>query len=156
MIFISDKKDVKANEIINGMIKQVVATAVIPAHINWAFTASLMSVGVVRIGNVYGVSLDKDEAWKLIIQFFKAASYWFMGMQVGAKVFAAIIQSTGLGYLVGVTLDATISAALAYSIGGTAKAYFKGETDKEKIGAIVQDLFKQGKIEFTKDKLTSM
>lgn len=148
--------DTKADEIINGMIKQVVATAIIPAHVNWAFTASLMSVGVVRIGNVYGVPLNKDEAWKLIKQFFKAASFWFMGMQVGAKAFAAIMQSTGLGYLAGVALDATISAALAYSIGGAAKAYFQGETDKEIIGEIVQDLFKQGKIKFAKDKLTSM
>jgi uncharacterized protein (DUF697 family) len=149
--------NLKADEAINDMIKQIIPTAIIPGYVNWALTVSIMCIGVAKIGKAYGVSLDKEESWKLIIQFFKAASLWFIGRAVGIKIVTAIIESTGSGYCVGVLLDRAISAALAYAIGGAAKAYFKGERDEEKIGAIVRDLFKEGSnIDLIKEKMAHM
>ncbi len=127
------------------MVAAVIGTALIPAHVNWALTASAMGAGVVSIGSTYGVTLDRDEAWKLVKEFFKAAGFWFLGMQISSKILAALIESTGLGYGGGVALDAAVSAGLAYAIGSCAKAYFKGERNKEELGKKFRTAFAVGK-----------
>jgi uncharacterized protein (DUF697 family) len=136
-----DDRDRNADIAIGSMVAAVVGTAIVPAHVNWALTAGAMGTGVIAIGLCYGVELTKDEAWKLIQQFFAAAGGWFLAMNVGSKFMAAIIQSTGIGYGVAVALDATISAAAAYALGEAAKAYFKGERDMGKIGKTFRDSF---------------
>jgi uncharacterized protein (DUF697 family) len=136
-----DARDQNADLAIGGMVTAVVATAIVPAHVNWALTAGAMGTGVIGIGLCYGVELTKDEAWKLIQQFFAAAGGWFLAMNVGSKFLAAIIQSTGIGYGPAVALDAAISAAAAYALGEAAKAYFKGERDMGKIGKTFRDSF---------------
>lgn len=53
--------DQDADVAIKTMMAAVVGTAIVPAHVNWALTASAMGVGAVAIGKCYGVELTKDE-----------------------------------------------------------------------------------------------
>lgn len=50
-----------ADVAIKTMMAAVVGTAVVPAHANWALTASAMEAGAVAIGKSNGVQLTKDE-----------------------------------------------------------------------------------------------
>ena len=61
--------DQDADVAIKTMMAAVVGTAVVPAHVNWALTASAMGAGAVAIGKCYGVQLTKDEGWKFVKQF---------------------------------------------------------------------------------------
>ncbi len=142
--------DMDADSAIKAMMAAVVGTAVIPAAVNWALTASAMGAGTVAIGKAYGVSLSKENGEKLVIQFIKGAGLWFLGMQVGSKVITAILQFTGLGYGAAVALDAATSAAFAWAIGATAKSYFRteykgGKLSKEELGEIFRKAFKDRK-----------
>jgi uncharacterized protein (DUF697 family) len=133
--------DEQADQAIATMVGAVIGTAAIPTYVNWAFTATAMGSGVVAIGLCYGVRLTMDEAWHLIRQFVVAAGFWFAGMILGARMVSAVKASTGIGYVGAVAIDATVSAALAYAIGGAAKAYFKGVRDKKRLGEIVRSRF---------------
>ncbi|MGC3977792.1 MAG: hypothetical protein QM751_05865 [Paludibacteraceae bacterium] len=42
-------------------------------------------------------------------------------MNIGSKIFAAIAESTGIGYVAGVALDGAISGAAAWAIGAWCK-----------------------------------
>ena len=61
------------------------------------------------------------------------------------------MESTGLGYGVGVAIDATTSAAFAWAIGATAKEYFqreylgKSKLSKDELGKIFREAFKEQK-----------
>lgn len=140
-----------ADKAIKGMMATVVGTALVPAHVNWALTASAMGAGVVAIGLCYDIKLTKDEGWKLVKQFIISAGFWFLSMNVGSKILSALMQSTGLGYGAGVALDAASSAAFAWAIGATAKEYFqreflgKAKLSTEQLGQIFRDAFKEHK-----------
>lgn len=54
--------DQDADVAIKTMMAAVVGTAVVPAHVNWALTASAMGAGAVAIGKCYGVQLTKMKA----------------------------------------------------------------------------------------------
>lgn len=143
--------DNDADVAIKTMMGTVVATAAVPAHVNWALTASAMGAGAVAIGKCYDVQLTKDEGWKLVKQFVLSAGMWFLSMNVGSKILSAFMQSTGVGYAVGMALDAASSAAFAWAIGSTAKAYFRNEylgksrLTKEELGRIFREAFKEQK-----------
>lgn len=143
--------DEKADKAIGFMMKTVVATALVPAHVNWALTASAMGAGVVSIGLSYDINLTKDEGWKLVKQFVLSAGFWFLCMNVGSKMISAFMETTGLGYGVGVAMDAATSAAFAWAIGATSKEYFrreflgKNKLTKEELGEIFRDAFKNQK-----------
>lgn len=143
--------DNDADVAIKTMMGTVVATAAVPAHVNWALTASAMGAGAVAIGKCYDVQLIKDEGWKLVKQFVLSAGMWFLSMNVGSKILSALMQSTGVGYAVGMALDAASSAAFAWAIGSTAKAYFRNEylgksrLTKEELGRIFREAFKEQK-----------
>lgn len=143
--------DNDADVAIKTMVGTVVATAAVPAHVNWALTASAMGAGAVAIGKCYDVQLTKDEGWKLVKQFVLSAGMWFLSMNVGSKILSALMQSTGVGYAVGMALDAASSAAFAWAIGSTAKAYFRNEylgksrLTKEELGRIFREAFKEQK-----------
>lgn len=143
--------DNDADVAIKTMMGTVVATAAVPAHVNWALTASAMGAGAVAIGKCYDVQLTKDEGWKLVKQFVLSAGMWFLSMNVGSKILSALMQSTGVGYAVGMALDAATSAAFAWAIGSTAKAYFRNEylgksrLTKEELGRIFREAFKEQK-----------
>lgn len=143
--------DNDADVAIKTMMGTVVATAAVPAHVNWALTASAMGAGAVAIGKCYDVQLTKDEGWKLVKQFVLSAGMWFLSMNVGSKMLSALMQSTGIGYAVGMALDAASSAAFAWAIGSTAKAYFRNEylgkskLTKEELGEIFRKAFKEQK-----------
>jgi uncharacterized protein (DUF697 family) len=62
----------KADRIIAGMASTGVMVAVIPLPLGVPFMAAV-ATGAVAIGACYGIKLTKDEAWKLIREFFKAA-----------------------------------------------------------------------------------
>jgi uncharacterized protein (DUF697 family) len=140
-----------ADAAIASMVATVVASALVPAHVNWAYTASAMGAGVVAIGLCYDVKLNKDEGWKLVKQFVYSAGFWFVSMNVGSKIFAAVAQSTGIGYGVGVVLDSSVSAAFAWAIGAAAKEYFqreylgKSKPTKEELKKIFRDAFNSKK-----------
>lgn len=144
--------DEKADTAIKTMIGTVIGTSVIPAYVNWAATAAAMGTGVVAIGMCYDVKLNKDEAWQLIKQFITAGGLWFAGMILGSRILSMIITSTGIGYFGAVAMDATVSAGLAYAIGESAKAYFKGTRDKKELGRILRSKFKVGKAEYEQKK----
>lgn len=143
--------DQDADVAINTMMAAVVGTAIIPAHVNWALTASAMGAGAVAIGKCYGVQLTKDEGWKFVKQFVLSAGMWFLSMNVGSKILSMIIESTGIGYGVGMAIDAATSAAFAWAIGSTAKAYFRNEflgkskLTKEELGEIFRKAFREQK-----------
>ena len=145
--------DENANKAIKIMVQAAVATALIPAHVNWTLTATAMGAGVVGIGKAYGVSLTSEEGWKLVKQFIIGAGFWFVSMNIGAKIFAMIAETTGIGYVAGFALDGTISAACAWAIGACAKEFFrkdylgKGKPTKEELKKIFQETFKKKKAE---------
>ena len=128
--------DEKAERDIKLGIAAVVATAAIPAHVNWAATATAMGIMCVDIGACYGERLtDESGAKDLIKQFIYGAGFWFMAMHVGSKIFAAAVETTGIGYLLGASIDATVSGAFAYAIGKSAKLYFKQKALGKKVSA---------------------
>lgn len=140
-----------ADKAIAGMMATVVGTALVPAHVNWALTASAMGAGVVAIGICYDVKISKDEGWKLVKQFIMSAGFWFLSMNVGSQIISALMQTTGIGYGVGVAIDAATSAAFAWAIGATAKEYFQREylgktkLSKDELGEIFRKAFKDHK-----------
>lgn len=146
----STESDEKSDQAIIAMVTAVTGTAIIPAHVNWALTATAMGVGVVAIGNCYGVQVNKEEAWQLIKEFIRAAGFWYVGMAVGSKIVAAILSSTGIGHIGAIALDATISAAIAYATGACAKVYFKGERNKKVLGEAFRKNFEYGKEKYKK------
>lgn len=140
-----------ADKAIAGMMATVVGTALVPAHVNWALTASAMGAGVVAIGLCYDIKLSKDEGWKLVKQFIMSAGFWFLSMNVGSKIISALMETTGIGYGAGVAIDAATSAAFAWAIGATAKEYFQREylgkvkLSKDELGEIFRKAFKDHK-----------
>jgi uncharacterized protein (DUF697 family) len=140
-----------ADKAIAGMLATVVGTALVPAHVNWALTASAMGAGVVAIGLCYDIKLSKDEGWKLVKQFIMSAGFWFLSMNVGSKILSALMETTGIGYGAGVAIDAATSAAFAWAIGATAKEYFQREylgkvkLSKDELGEIFRKAFKDHK-----------
>lgn len=144
--------DEKADAAIKTMIATVIGTAAIPAYVNWAATAAAMGAGVVSIGLCYGVKLNKDEAWHLVKQFILAGGFWFAGMILGSRILSMILTSTGIGYFGAVAMDAAVSAALAYAIGESAKAYFKGTRDKAELGKILRRKFTSAKKKYDRER----
>lgn len=145
----------KADKAIRVMMSGVAVAALVPAHVNWTLMASAMGTGVVAIGYCYGIKLTKDEGWKLIKQFVLSAGFWFLSVNVGSKMLTAFMETTGLGYGVGVTIDVAISTAFAWAIGAASKEYFqreylgKSKLSKEELGEIFRDAFREQK---NKDK----
>lgn len=141
----------KANVAIGTMVTAVIGTAALPAHVNWALTASAMGTGAAAIGKCYGFNLTKNEGWKLVKQFTLGAGLWFLGMNVGSKIISAVLESTGLGYAAGFAMDAATSAAFAWAIGATSKEYFqreylgKSKLSKDELGKIFREAFKNHK-----------
>ena len=130
------KMDEKAERDIKIGISTVVATAVVPAHVNWAATSAAMGIMCVDIGACYGERLtDESGAKDLIKQFVYGAGFWFMAMHVGSKIFSAAVETTGIGYVAGVSIDALSSGAFAYAIGKSAKLYFRQKALGRKISA---------------------
>ena len=84
--------DQDADVAIKTMMAAVVGTAVVPAHVNWALTASAMGAGAVAIGMCYGVQLTKDEGWKFVKQFVLSAGMWFLSMNVGSKILSMLME----------------------------------------------------------------
>ena len=145
--------DKNADIAIKTMIAACVGGAIVPAHINWAVVAAAMGTGVVAIGLCYDVKLNKDEAWKLVKQFFLAAGTVFLMINAGSKILSIVLASTGIGYAGAVALDAGVSAAQAYAVGACAKEYFrrdflgKAKPSKQELGRIFREAFKQKKAE---------
>ncbi|MBR1961449.1 MAG: DUF697 domain-containing protein [Alistipes sp.] len=144
--------DAEADRAIRVMVGALVGGAVVPVAINWAIAAAAYGSGAVAIGKAYGVTMSDDEGWKLVKQFFLAAGFGFLSLNIGAKVIACIAQATGIGYFGGAVIDAAISGAAAYAIGGCAKAYFrqdylgkKNKLSKEELGRIFRDEFNKHK-----------
>ena len=141
-----EKRDESANGAISFMVSTVVATAVIPAAVNWTLTATALAGGVVKIANAYDISLGKEDGWKLVKQIFIAAGTWWISLNIGGKFITSLLQLTGLGYGAAIAMDAIVSGASAWAIGNAAKAFFKTAyqgrkmTDKE-LGNIFKEEF---------------
>ena len=130
----------RSDAIIAGMAATGVATALIPAPVGLVFMAAVAS-GVVAIGACYGVEMTKEQAWKLVIQFFKAAGLTYMALNVGWVFISGILTMTGAGHVASVVLDATQATAISYGVGYAAKAYFSGERRQKELGKIVREQF---------------
>ena len=52
------------------------------------------NVGVISIGNCYGFSITKEGGADLVKQFFLSAGTSWLMLNVGSKIFTAIIQSS--------------------------------------------------------------
>jgi hypothetical protein len=150
----SKTADEQADAVIKAMVAGMVAAAVVPAQVNWALIVAGMGTGVIAIGQCYGVEMTKDEAWKLIKQFFIAAGFTFMGLTIGTKFFSAMLASTGIGYGAAVCLDIALGAPLAYAVGSCAKTYFREDLHKkqdaaakQRLGAMLREKFFQAKRE---------
>ncbi len=143
--------DEKADNAITAMVTGLVGGAIVPAHINWGIAAAAMGAGVIAIGKAYGFQLSKDDGWKLVKQFFLGAGFFWLAVNVGSKIFAAIAETTGIGYGAGVALDAAMSGAQAWAVGACAKEYFrreyqgKSKPTKEELGQLFRDTFKKHK-----------
>jgi Domain of unknown function (DUF697) len=137
--------DNRADAVITTMVAAAMGGAIVPAVVQWPIFASAMGAGVVGIGLCYGVQLTKDEAWKLIVQFIRAAGLTFAGLYIGSQILSLILTSTGIGYVGAVAMDATIAGAIAYAVGAAAKAYFQGERNTARLGQIMRQTFKQHK-----------
>lgn len=147
--------DSDADDVITAMIAGMVAGAITPAAINWTIVIAAMGTGTVSIGKCYGYSITKEGGSDLVKQFFLSAGTTWLMLNVGAKIITALIQFTGIGYGPAAAVDAVISGAQAYAVGGCAKAYFrkkyKGENiSKEELGKIFRDGFKKYKSEHKK------
>ena len=138
--------DRAADRAITAMTVAAAGCAVIPIHVNWVAFCTTLGGGVVYIGHCYGVRASREEGWKLIVRFFIAAGFGFMALTFGAKFITAVMKSTGFPYPVGVLLDAVFSAAIAYAVGQSAKAYFRGERRKLELGRIFREAFEQQKL----------
>jgi uncharacterized protein (DUF697 family) len=137
--------DENADAVIKAMVASIAAAAIIPAHVNWAVIMGLMGGGVVAIGHCYGVTMTKDEAWKLIKQFFMAAGFTFLALNVGSRMISMLLASTPLTYGAAVAIDIAAFCPMAYAIGGCAKSYFKGERDKARLGEIFRNRFQRAR-----------
>ena len=144
---VQSQQDTNADKAITTMIAAMTGAAVIPAHVNWALAATAMGSGVVAIGLAYGVKLTKDEGWKLVKQFILGAGLTFVGLAVGSKIIAMLLSSTGIGHLGAVALDATVSAAIGYAVGETAKEYFRrnGNVSKAELRRIFRNTYNSKK-----------
>ncbi len=138
-------QDKRADAAIAAMVTAAMGGAVVPVVVSWPVAMAAMGSGVVAIGLCYGVKLTKDEAWRLVIMFIKAAGLTFCGLTVASQLLSAVLVSTGLGYGAAIALDAATCGSIAYAVGGTAKAYFKGERDKAKLGRMMRRLEKTKK-----------
>jgi len=135
----SSEQDKNADKVIVGMAASIAAAATLPLVVDYPILVSILATGVVSIGLCYGVKFTKDEAWKLIIQIIKAANHWKTFILFGSQLSALILESTGLGYFAGVTIQITTGVAVSYAIGAAAKEYFKGERDMGRIGKTFND-----------------
>ena len=140
----SKTADEKADAIIKGMVATGVATAVIPLPLGVPFMGAVAS-GVVAIGACYGAQLNKDEAWTLVKEFFRAAGITYMALNVGWTFISAILNFTGLGYPAAVALDATQATAISYAVGSAAKYYFSGQRNRKELGKIMRNKLHDGK-----------
>jgi uncharacterized protein (DUF697 family) len=149
--------DRRADVAVNTMVKSMVALALVPAHVNWALVATAMATGVVAIGLSYEVKLTRDEAWKLIRQFFMAAGLTFMMLQCGSKILAMILATTGIGYGGAVALDCAISAAQGYAVGMGAREHFRREflgsqpLSQADLGRLIRESFLRKKTEMKQE-----
>ena len=140
--------DQKADKIITGLITTGVAAGGVPIPLTVPFMAAVAG-GVVAIGACYGVQLTRDEAWKLIREFFKAAGFVWMATAVGGQLGVLILAATGAGYPVALALDAVQGAVIAYAVGTAAKHYFKGQKSRDEIRAVMRSAVSEARTKFS-------
>jgi uncharacterized protein (DUF697 family) len=134
--------DEKADKIITGLMGTAVAGALIPLPLAVPFMAAVAG-GVVAIGTCYGVTLTKNDAWKLVREFFKAAGLTWTAINVGSVFISSVLYATGAGAPVAITMDVVQSTAIAYAVGQAAKHYFKGNRSRDELGARMRDAFRE-------------
>jgi hypothetical protein len=139
--------DEKADKIIKGLTATGVAAGGVPVPMLVPFMAAVSS-GVVAIGACYGVPMSRDQAWKLIREFFKAAGFVYAATFVGGAFITWILTATGVGLPVALALDAAQCAVIGYTVGTAAKHYFKGETSHAELRTIVRGAMAEARTSF--------
>jgi uncharacterized protein (DUF697 family) len=134
----------KTDKIIKGMVSAGVATGVIPLPLGLPFMAAV-ATGVVAIGACYGVELTRDEAWKLIREFFKAAGFTFFATNVGWQFITGLMYATGFGSPFAAALDTAQCVAIAYAVGAAAKHHFSGQRSRRELGAVMRSAYLERK-----------
>jgi hypothetical protein len=130
--------DEKADAIIATMAGGTAFIAVIPPVVDLAVFAAAIGASVVAIGQCYETSLSVEEASQMVMQFIKYAGAAF----TGGKLISGLLKATGFGYGPGGALDAVLYGIMSYAIGVTAKAWFKGERDPDKLKKILREAYK--------------
>jgi len=129
--------DEKADKIIMGLTATGAAAGGIPVPLLVPFMGAVAG-GVVAIGACYGVQLTRDEAWKLIREFFKAAGFVWTATFIGGEFIVWILAATGAGLPVALALDAVQCTVIAYAVSTAAKHYFKGQRSRDEIRAVMR------------------
>jgi uncharacterized protein (DUF697 family) len=140
--------DEKADRIIKGLTATGVAAGGVPVPLLIPFMATVAG-GVVAIGASYGVRLSKEDAWKLIREFFKAAGFVYTATFIGGAFITWILAATGVGYPVALALDAAQCAVIGYTVGTAAKHYFKGERSQSEMRKVVRGAMAEARASFS-------
>ena len=126
--------DEKADGIIAGMTGGTLLAAAAPPVIDHAIFAAAVGGSVIAIATCYGVKISKEEAAKLVMEFVSYAGFAY----AGGSLIVSLSKATGLAYAPATALEAGLFSAMSFAIGVTAKHYFKGERDPEKLKRILQ------------------
>lgn len=124
--------DEKADNIIKGMACGTTVIATMPPVVDVAVYAAAVAGSVMAIGSCYGVDISKGDAKKLVIEFLSFGGFTF----AAGKFIAGFLKATGVAYALGGVIDAALYSTLSVAVGYTAKSYFKGERNPEKLKAI--------------------
>lgn len=140
----------KADLAIAAMVTCVVGTG-LPTRMNWALTAQAMGAGAAAIGKCYGIELTTDEGGELIRHITLGTGVYFLAMNVGSNIIAALIDPTGFGKNPHITVDAVTAVAFAWAIGAASKEYFQREylgesrLSNKELGMIFRETYKNHK-----------
>jgi hypothetical protein len=140
--------DEKADKIIMGLTATGAAAGALPVPLLIPFMGTVAG-GVVAIGACYGVGLSRDEAWKLIREFFKAAGFVWTSAFIGTQLIAWIVTTTGVGVPVAMALETAEATLIAYAVGTAAKHYFKGQKSRDEIRTVMRSAMSEARTKFS-------
>ncbi len=118
--------DKRADQIIQEMARDCALAAWVP-ELSSFIQSGVVVVGVIRIARLYGVSLTRSEAGEFLKEALLAGGAYIAASVVGWKVLTTAVQWTGVGYFGTAAFDSAFTAAVAWALGTTAKAYFGHE-----------------------------
>src|SRR5260221_290352 len=136
--------DQRADRIIQEMAAECALAAWVP-ELSSFIQSGVVVVGVIRIARLYGVSLTRSEAGEFLKEALLAGGAYTAASVVGWKALITAVQWTGVGYFGTAAFDSAFTAAVAWALGTTAKAYFGHELGKGDLKRVVRSSFRQAR-----------